>query len=265
MKKKKKTYCLTNKVSVNGGIATVLLYGELWEDGVIDGIRIQRVGLSRDGRKILEEGPEIYSTLSPEYSRTKYFNMGWSICAPGDKFDKEEGIKLARRRFHQHPLTTKSGTFLTDDMINAIMENEINFIITNFGNFYCRPRREKGNVVKEACEKKAYETPVSTDVVEEKKANAESAVEDGEKCQVYFNPGDYVINISNNLKSPEVEYDYYVRFGRVAEIVDEEKMRLSWEMFTYKVKKQTSMGKLSSTDLVVNKKDYRLAIPGSSC
>lgn len=138
MKKKKKSYVLTTEKAVNGGTATILVYGELWEDGFVDGLRIQRVGLSRDGRRVIEHGTEILGSLGIPYARTKHFNFGWAICSPEDKFDEEIGIKIAKKRFSVSPISTQSGNLLTDDMNMSIIQNEIDFISDNFDKFYRR-------------------------------------------------------------------------------------------------------------------------------
>lgn len=140
MKKKRKSYVVTfeKPLTENGKdvFATILIYGELWEDGVVDGIRLQHVGLSRDGSAVLEVKSETVGALSAPYARTKIFNMGWAICSPDDKFDESTGIEIAKRRFAKYPITTRSGNFLTDDMIHSIMENEYRFISSHFNNFY---------------------------------------------------------------------------------------------------------------------------------
>jgi hypothetical protein len=136
--KKKKNYVLTAEKAVDGGTATILVYGELWEDSFVDGIRIQRVGLSRDGRRIIEHGAEVLGSLGMPYARTKFFNFGWAICAPGDKYSEEIGVRLAKKRFSVSPLSTQSGNLLTDDMNLSILQNELDFISDNFDKFYKR-------------------------------------------------------------------------------------------------------------------------------
>lgn len=142
MKKRRKSYVGTKKktIVVEGKPveATILVYGELYEDGIIPGVRVQTVGLSRDGQRVLEEGDEVIGISGDIYARTKFFNMGWSICSPQDKFDVNVGISLAKKRFAKYPMYTQSGHFLTDDMIDSIINNELNFIHDHFGKFYCK-------------------------------------------------------------------------------------------------------------------------------
>lgn len=180
MKKKKKNYVLTAEKPVNGRVATILVYGELWEDGFVDGLRIQRVGLSRDGRRVIEHGTEILGSLGIPYARTKYFNFGWAICAPGDKFSEEEGIKIAKKRFSISPLSTQSGNLLTDDMNLSILQNELDFISNNFEKFYRRtePKESKEPSIKpndiisiEQADDRDYESYIHLACVEELKEN----------------------------------------------------------------------------------------------
>jgi hypothetical protein len=63
----------------------------------------------------------------------KSLNMGWAICSEEDTFDVEIGIKLAKKRFYRHmgDLQTTNRNFLTDDMVEAIIQNEVNYIISH--------------------------------------------------------------------------------------------------------------------------------------
>lgn len=146
MKKRRKTYLKTGHAYVgNGRNATILVYGELWETETVDGIFVQRVGLSRDGKRIIECGSSSVGVLGAPYAKTKYFNMGWAICSPDDEYNEEIGIKIAKSRFLKSPLSTQSGTFLTNDMIDAILENEIRFIQNNLSKFY-HPKDEENTI-----------------------------------------------------------------------------------------------------------------------
>lgn len=88
---------------------TVLVYGE--------------VTISKIDVEVL---PFVYTS-----KMLKTFNMGWAICAEGDEFDEEYGKKLAKKRFYKYmgDLQTTNKNFLNDDMVMAILQNEVNYII----------------------------------------------------------------------------------------------------------------------------------------
>jgi len=114
----------------------ILVYGELWEEGYVDGLVIQRAKFSRDGRKVMDISMDHEDILlNRPYIRTRYFNMGWAICSPEDKFDETVGIELCKKRFRKSPLKTETGLFLTKDMVNALIENEVNYIKKNWAKF----------------------------------------------------------------------------------------------------------------------------------
>lgn len=142
MKKKFRSYYYTDKLD-NGSI--VFIYGELWEDGLIDAINIFPCKCSRDGKSLQYfEGYDFSKTvlLQEPYTRTKYFNMGWAICCAEDKFDRETGIEICRRRFRKYPLTSHSGTFLTTDMVKALLKNEADYIKAHQDKFIKSPSKE---------------------------------------------------------------------------------------------------------------------------
>ena len=184
MKKRRKTYLKTGHAYVgNGRNATILVYGELWETETVDGIFVQRVGLSRDGKRIIECGSGSVGVLGAPYAKTKYFNMGWAICSPDDEYNEEISIKIAKLRFLKSPLSTQSGTFLTNDMINAILDNEIRFIQNNINKFYHPKDEEKAtefykgdlvikNITQEELDEKGYESYLNMGTV--RKNNGET-------------------------------------------------------------------------------------------
>ena len=117
----------------------IMVYGELEEDEVREGIAIARVKSSRDG-KILMGEPVLETIIDNEsgvYGSEKRFNMGWAICSEADmdKFSDEEGIRICKKRFAKSPLRTRNGNFLTLDMVNAIVDNEVKFIKEHFDKF----------------------------------------------------------------------------------------------------------------------------------
>ena len=184
MKKRRKSYLKTGSAYVgNGRIVTILVYGELWETETVDGIYVQRIGLSRDGKRIMERGSGSIGVLGTPYSKTKYFNMGWAICSPDDEYNEEIGIEIAKSRFLKSPLSTQSGTFLTNDMIDAILDNEIRFMQNNLSKFYHPKDEEKAtefhggdivikNIGQKELDEKGYESYFDMALV--KKDNGET-------------------------------------------------------------------------------------------
>ena len=57
--------------------------------------------------------------------------MGFAICNSSDTFNINTGIKVAKKRFAKSPMTTQNGNFLTEDMLKAIVDNELNYILNN--------------------------------------------------------------------------------------------------------------------------------------
>ena len=221
MKKRRKTYLKTGTTYVgNGRIVTILVYGELWETETVDGIYVQRVGLSRDGKRIIESGNGSVGVLGSPYSKTKYFNMGWAICSPDDEYNEEIGIKIAKSRFLKSPLSTQSGTFLTNDMIDAILDNEIRFIQNNINKFY-HPKDE------------------------------EKATE--------FYKGDLVIKNITQEELDEKGYESYLNMGTVRKD-NGETVELESVMVYAKFKDGSIFKRIDSgTNIVVSKKDLRIA------
>jgi hypothetical protein len=104
----------------------------------VDGVAVIQCKYSRDGQRAISFDPErgaVNIITGTPHLKTKSFNMGWAICSPDDKFDEEYGIELCKKRFHRKPLTTQSGTFLTHDMIRAIMKNEADYIEKHFDEY----------------------------------------------------------------------------------------------------------------------------------
>lgn len=221
MKKRRKTYLKTGHAYVgNGRNATILVYGELWETETVDGIFVQRVGLSRDGKRIIECGSGSVGVLGAPYAKTKYFNMGWAICSPDDEYNEETGIKIAKSRFLKSPLSTQSGTFLTNDMIDAILDNEIRFIQNNLSKFY-HPKDEENTIT--------------------------------------FHAGDLVIKNITQKELDEKGCESYLNMGTVRKD-NGETVELSNETTYTKFKDGSIFKRIDSgANIVVSKKDVRLA------
>lgn len=110
---------------------TVYVYGEMIEENDIEGYYIVPIKFNGKTKKIslvdLDKKQHV-TGYNQYFSRTKSFNMGWAICAEPDVFDREEGIKIAKRRFSRSPLKTQNGRFLTSDMCQSIVENEVEYV-----------------------------------------------------------------------------------------------------------------------------------------
>lgn len=65
------------------------------------------------------------------FGQLKTLNFGHALCSPDDHFDLETGVKLAEKRLYRDPLITYNHNFLNEDMIAAILENEVEYIIEN--------------------------------------------------------------------------------------------------------------------------------------
>lgn len=127
-KKVKSYYHYENVKSANGASHIVLVYGEVSEDKFISGFA--PVTFTRKGRIIKSVGDPII--VNHEFrSPVKTFNMGFAICNSSDTFNINTGIKVAKKRFAKSPMTTQNGNFLTEDMLKAIVDNELNYILNN--------------------------------------------------------------------------------------------------------------------------------------
>lgn len=125
----KKTRTFENE---DGSRHILLLYAELREVETLRGVEIRPVEYKRGSKEVTEVlGDVVNVKLDDTFGTRKEFNYGWAVCSATDKYDEEKGIEIAKKRFAKSPLTTQTGTFLTDDMINAILDNEINYIYEN--------------------------------------------------------------------------------------------------------------------------------------
>lgn len=216
---------------------TIMVYGELWEDGYVDGIVIKRAKFSKDGSRVMDEsttGEEIL--LKRPYTRTRYFNMGWAICTPDDKFNELAGVELCKKRFRKSPLKTETGLFLTKDMIYALLDNEINYIKKNWKKFVPKHSTKFSDVLKQVvdqvmsskkeekfvkpndAEEQTFEIEFDEDpaTVEEEKKEPETNVQE-------IKEGDYIFVLTDK-EHAGVEEVGYVKH------VDDENVYCSWTM-----------------------------------
>lgn len=124
---KLKNFYVTEEVKMHDGTHTIFVYGELTEKRKRNEINVSGVKYSIGDGKLYENGLTLYPEDTCK-NRTKTFNMGWAICQPVDKFDFNKGVKIAKGRFSKHPIETRDGRFLTNDMIHAILVNEAKYI-----------------------------------------------------------------------------------------------------------------------------------------
>lgn len=137
MKNKVRTFIKTRLIECQDGIMrNISVYGELHENDYVDGVALTRVKFTGKGKEIVQEdNVEWLLSVHPDSpTRTKEFYMGFSICSPEDAFSETTAIKISKRRFGK-PMRTQNGCFLTSDMIEAILENEIKFIANHIERF----------------------------------------------------------------------------------------------------------------------------------
>lgn len=80
----------------------------------------------------------VISFTDKRFYRT--LTLAASICCPQDKFNKEEGIKIAKRRIKNGDilgkLTTNNITMLTEDAVKAEMLVKLTHIVTNIDDYF---------------------------------------------------------------------------------------------------------------------------------
>ena len=135
--KARKVSCIEH-IQYNNKNYTVMVYGELKDVKEINGFAVIPVKFNGKCEKV-RDVDTTYQALIPGfnqfYSKTKEFNMGWSICAEPDEFDFETGMNICKRRFSKSPITTQNGRFLTLDMCQAIVDNEVKYVIENISSY----------------------------------------------------------------------------------------------------------------------------------
>ena len=135
---KTKIFNSIKKTLHNSRIYTVMVYGELTDVNEMTGFYAVPVKFNgKTGKPISIDYDKRFVTPSYKeyYCKTKVFNMGWSICVDSDEFNEEIGIKICKRRFNRSPITTQNGRFLTTDMCQAIVNNEVEYIINHIESF----------------------------------------------------------------------------------------------------------------------------------
>ena len=173
------------EVEHDGKKYSVFVYGELTEAKEINGFYVIPVSYNGKNKKIKDVAMH-KRTIVPGFdqysSKTKYFNMGWSICVEPDVFDYETGVELCKRRFSRSPMTTQNGRFLTPDMCQAIVNNEVEFIIRNIDKYLPKVKTK----------------------VETKKIDDDNNFNE----EVFLKHGDYVSFVHENIKYVGIFKEY---------------------------------------------------------
>jgi hypothetical protein len=186
---------------------TVMVLGALNEVNEINGFYIVPVTFNGKNNKVrsVEYDRRVnVPGYNEYYARTKTFNMGWAICNSDDVFSEEVGETICRRRFSKSPMKTQNGRFLTKDMCQAIVDNEVDYIINHISEFL--PKYEVGDVevdtdyikdfVKDTLDKiysvrnKDYKKLFDSNKVDNK--NIDEVLKDFDYSSLYKNPYPYV-------------------------------------------------------------------------
>lgn len=115
---------------------TIMVYGTINETKESNGFYVIPVTYKNNKVKKVSFGNNsIIPGFNQLKGKTKEFNMGWSICSEPDVFDYDKGVEICKRRFSKSPMTTQNGRFLTPDMCQAIVDNEVDFIYRNIDKF----------------------------------------------------------------------------------------------------------------------------------
>ena len=128
-----KTYSVTKDVADSRGrIYKIFVYGEVTEENTLDGVEVRRVRYQRGSGNVVSGGSETaVLPLGDNCSPTKSFNYGYAICAPGDEFDEKKGIEIAKKRFSKSPIKTQDCRFLKKGMVEAILQQSIEYVATH--------------------------------------------------------------------------------------------------------------------------------------
>ena len=132
MSKKVRCYHATREVidTIKNQKHTILVYGELVQTNEAKGFILAPVTYNKRNHRDIKSIDDRYVVLSrtQDLRPTRQFNFGWAICDQNDEFDLGVGIRIAKRRFSDSPMTTTDVRFFSDDMIRSILENELDFI-----------------------------------------------------------------------------------------------------------------------------------------
>lgn len=154
------------EVTHNGKKYTIMVMGSICETNEINGFYVLPVTFNGKNKKIRNIEYDKHVTVpgfNEYYARTKTFNMGWAICNGDDKFSMEVGETICRRRYSKSPMKTQNGRFLTKDMCQAIVDNEVKYIEEHIADFLPK-KYDEDTHVKNVCRDiidKIYKTRIN--------------------------------------------------------------------------------------------------------
>lgn len=132
MSKLKKFVKTKDYIDENGKKHILMAYAELTKEPHLNGILVSDVSYRKgDGLVTDCKNTALISFNEASHSPIKTLNFGCAVCAPDDEFDPDKGTELCKARFSKTGLTTQDCRFFTDDMVNAILDNELHYLLEN--------------------------------------------------------------------------------------------------------------------------------------
>ena len=207
-----KIFKCIKKTLHNGKVFTVMVYGELTEVKEITGFYAVPVKFNgKTGKPIsIDYNKRIITpSYNEQYSKTKIFNMGWSICAECDTFNEDTGIKICKRRFNRSPITTQNGRFLTTDMCQAIVNNEVEYIINHIESLLPKNEPQLKFVPMDEAQMKAFEDMLEENITPlDDEDVVDRAPDDGEYVVFYKDDVKYVGIFKNEVYNQNEDWVY---------------------------------------------------------
>ena len=207
-----KNFKCFKKTLHNGKVFTVMVYGELTEVKEITGFYAVPVKFNgKTGKPIsIDYNKRIITpSYNEQYSKTKIFNMGWSICAECDTFNEDTGIKICKRRFNRSPITTQNGRFLTTDMCQAIVNNEVEYIINHIESLLPKNEPQLKFVPMDEAQMKAFEDMLEENITPlDDEDVVDRAPDDGEYVVFYKDDVKYVGIFKNEVYNQNEDWVY---------------------------------------------------------
>lgn len=142
------------EVTHNGKKYTIMVMGSICETKEISGFYVLPVTFNGKNKKIRNIEFDKHVTIpgfNQYYAKTKTFNMGWAICNGDDKFSTEVGETICRRRYSKSPMVTQNGRFLTKDMCQAIVTNEVKYIEEHIADFLPKDGKKSVDDISVTC------------------------------------------------------------------------------------------------------------------
>ena len=207
-----KNFKCIKKTLHNGKVFTVMVYGEFTEVKEMTGFYAVPVKFNgKTGKPIsIDYNKRIITpSYNEQYSKTKIFNMGWSICAECDTFNEDTGIKICKRRFNRSPIKTQNGRFLTTDMCQAIVNNEVEYIINHIESFLPKNEPQLKFMPMDEAQMKAFEDMLEENIIPFDDEDAvDRALDDGEYVVFYNDDVKYVGIFKNEVYNQNEEWEH---------------------------------------------------------